>query len=79
MKVEVKMPDLATTGGELKIVKWLVEVGQPVERGQALLEVETDKAAVEVEAFTAGTLVETHVNVDDLVSVGDVIAMIETA
>lgn len=79
MKIQVKMPDLATTGGELKIVKWLAEVGQRVERGQALLEVETDKAAVEVEAFTAGILVETRANVDDLVSVGDVIAVIETA
>lgn len=79
MKVDVKMPDLATTGGELKIIKWLVEVGQAVERGQSLLEVETDKAAVEVEAFTAGTLTEIRANVDDLVSVGDVIAVIETS
>ncbi len=78
MNVEVKMPDLATAGGELKIVKWLVEAGQAVTRGQPFLEVETDKAAVEVEAFVAGTLAEICANVGDIVSVGDVIAVIET-
>ncbi|MFI5358345.1 MAG: lipoyl domain-containing protein, partial [Opitutales bacterium] len=36
------MPDLATTDSEIKVIRWLVTIGQPIQRGQALLEVETD-------------------------------------
>src|SRR5262245_17262754 len=47
---EIKMPDLSTTGSEVTLLRWLVPVGGHVERGQVLLEVETDKAITEVEA-----------------------------
>ena len=44
MELQMKMPDLATNEGEeILITQWMVEVGQPVERGQVLLEVETTK------------------------------------
>ena len=59
MKTEIKMPDLGTTQAEVKIVNWLVKIGQTVSRGQPLVEVETDKAATEVESFASGVLVET--------------------
>ena len=79
MEIKIKMPDLSTTeGSEIGIVKWLVEVGQPVKRGQPLLEVETDKAVQEVECITNGTLQVTHVQAGDSVAVGDVIATVET-
>ena len=54
MKFELKMPDLSTTGSPIKILGWLVAVGDFVERGQAVLDVETDKATMEVEALKAG-------------------------
>ena len=54
MKFELKMPDLSTTGSPIKVVRWLVAVGEFVERGQAVLEVETDKATMEVEALNSG-------------------------
>ncbi len=78
MDVEVKMPDLSTTDAEVQIVKWLVDVGQPVRRGDPLLEVETDKATVEVESFVTGVLKEVRAQPGDEVETGQVIAIVET-
>lgn len=74
------MPDLATNeGAELTIVSWLVEIGQPVKRGQNLLEVETDKAVQEVECIATGTLETIHVPAGEAVPVGTIIATITTS
>ena len=75
----MKMPDLATTDSPIKLVRWLVELGQPVKRGQPLLEIETDKAMSEVESIATGVLKEVRVRPDDMVSVGQVIAVFEVA
>ena len=77
MMVGMKMPDLAATESQIKVVQWLVEVGGTVERGQPLLEVETDKAAMEVECIASGVLREIRAQPDDEVEVGAVIARIE--
>jgi pyruvate dehydrogenase E2 component (dihydrolipoamide acetyltransferase) len=74
MHIDLKMPDLATTDAEIKVTRWLVEVGQAVAQGQPLLEVETDKAAMEVEAYVAGTLSEILAPPGESVEVGQVIA-----
>ena len=58
MAVEVILPVLGETMDEGTIVRWLVEVGQAVEKGDPLYEVETDKALLEVEAPAAGVLRE---------------------
>lgn len=76
MNMKMKMPDLGTTVDEITIVKWLIDVGQNVRRGQALLEVETDKATMEVESFVSGTLVEICVPADEETTTGTVIAVI---
>ena len=77
MNVKLKMPDLSTTeGSDITILKWLVEVGAPVERGQPILEVETDKAVQEVEAVVSGTLTEQLVQPKDAVAVGTPIATV---
>ena len=77
MDVNMKMPDLATNDGvELGIARWLAEVGQGVKRGQALLEVETDKAVQEVECIATGVLKTIHVQVGEKVPVGTIIATI---
>jgi TPP-dependent pyruvate/acetoin dehydrogenase alpha subunit len=78
MKFELKMPDLSTTGSPIKIVNWLVEIGWPVERGQAVLEVETDKATMEVEATTSGRLLERRAETGAEFAAGEVLAIIET-
>ncbi|MFA5058320.1 MAG: 2-oxo acid dehydrogenase subunit E2 [Opitutaceae bacterium] len=78
MEIEFKMPDLATTDSAIKVIRWLVEVGQPVKRGQPLLEVETDKAAMEVESIATGKLSAVHVQPGGAVAVGQTIAIIAT-
>ena len=78
MEIEVKMPDLSTTEGEVKVIRWLIEVGQKIERGQPLLEVETDKATMEMESLASGTLKKTCVQANDIVPVGTVIAIVES-
>ncbi|NOY41053.1 MAG: hypothetical protein GXP26_04335 [Planctomycetes bacterium] len=77
MEVEIKMPDLSTTGDEVTVLNWLVEVGQPIKRGQALFEVETDKATMEVESVKSGVLKKQIAQPDDAVSAGAVIAILE--
>ena len=78
MEVKMKMPDLSTTeGSDITILKWLVDVGTPVERGQTILEVETDKAVQEIEAIATGTLSAKLVSEKEAVSVGQFIASIE--
>ncbi len=79
MQIKMKMPDLATSASVVTILKWLVEVGQPIKRGQPLLEIETDKAAMDVESFANGTLSAVHFQANDEVEVGAVIATIEVA
>jgi pyruvate dehydrogenase E2 component (dihydrolipoamide acetyltransferase) len=54
MQHTIILPDLGQTTTEAKIVKWLKAVGEPVAAGESLLEVETDKATMEVEAYTGG-------------------------
>jgi pyruvate dehydrogenase E2 component (dihydrolipoamide acetyltransferase) len=77
MLFEMKMPDLATTDSEIRIVRWILEPGQRVERGQPLLEVETDKATMEVESVASGVLCELRSQANEAVSVGQVIAVLE--
>jgi pyruvate dehydrogenase E2 component (dihydrolipoamide acetyltransferase) len=77
MRFELKMPDLATTGSDIRIVRWLVAAGQKVARGQAILEVETDKAIMEVESVAQGVLQELRAQADEVVSAGQTIAVLE--
>ena len=77
MDVEIRMPDLATTGGAVKVLRWLVEVGGAVGRGEPLLEVETDKATVVVESVATGTLKAQAVRPDEEVEAGQVIATMD--
>jgi len=79
MKHEMKMPDLATTGSAIRILRWLKQPGQPVKRGEFLVEIETDKAAMEVESTVSGTLVEIRTAENAEVTTGDVIAVFDVA
>ena len=74
--MNLRMPDLSTTGSPIKVVRWLVSLGDFVERGQAVLEVETDKATMEVEALNSGNLLQQLVPVGDEACAGEVLAVI---
>ena len=56
MKHVIIMPDLGQTSSEAKIVSWLKKPGDRLALGEPLLEVETDKATMEVEAYVGGFL-----------------------
>jgi pyruvate dehydrogenase E2 component (dihydrolipoamide acetyltransferase) len=77
MRAEVRMPNLGADMDTGKIAAWLKKVGDPVERGEVIAEIETDKATVEMESLQAGTLVEIVAEVGAELPVGDVIAYIE--
>jgi pyruvate dehydrogenase E1 component alpha subunit len=79
MDVQMKMPDLATTGSAITLVRWLVQPGQLVQRGQPLAEVETEKATSNLESIVTGVLKEARVPAGVAVSVGQVIAVLELA
>ena len=73
----MKMPDLATTDSAIKVIRWLVTPGQPVQRGQALLEVETDKATMEVESIATGVFKQPLAQPGDTLLAGQALAAIE--
>ena len=66
-----KLPDLGEGIHEGEVLAILVEVGQEVEEGDIILEVETDKAAVEIPSPFAGKVQEIFVKVGDMIKVGD--------
>lgn len=72
------MPRAADTVDEVVVSEWVVTEGSDVTEGDAILRVETDKALVEVPAPMSGTLVSHLVSVDDEISTGTPIAVIET-
>ncbi len=76
MVAEVKMPALSPTMNEGKIVSWCKKEGDKVIVGDVILEVETDKALMEVEAQEKGTIGKIFSNENDIVEVGKVIALI---
>src|SRR3984893_11724397 len=78
MNFLLKMPDLSTTGSPIKVLRWLLAVGEFVERGQAVLEVETDKATMEVEALNSGRLLKQIVPVGQEASAGESLAIFGT-
>jgi pyruvate/2-oxoglutarate dehydrogenase complex dihydrolipoamide acyltransferase (E2) component len=75
----VKMPRAADTVDEVVVSEWIAEAGAAVAAGETLLTVETDKALVEVPAPVAGQLVERLVAVDDEITTGTPIAVIESS
>ena len=62
------MPDLGQTVAEGRIVRWLRKPGDRIQKGEPLLEVETDKVTMEVEAFKGGYLREFFAHEGQLVS-----------
>ena len=72
----VTMPKLSDTMLEGTLVKWRKKAGDPVEVGDILAEVETDKATMEMESFDEGKLTELYVEEGGVIKVGDKIALI---
>ncbi len=77
-KFELKLPKMGESVAEATITSWLKEVGDTIEADEAVLEIATDKVDSEVPSEVDGVLVELLFNVDDVVQVGQTIAVIET-
>jgi pyruvate dehydrogenase E2 component (dihydrolipoamide acetyltransferase) len=73
-----EIPKVGLVMDEVKVVRWLKNVGDTVAAGEPLLEVETEKSVVEIEAAAAGRLTQILVEVDGRAAVGDQVAWIET-
>jgi 2-oxoglutarate dehydrogenase E2 component (dihydrolipoamide succinyltransferase) len=77
-KVEIRLPKMGESVTEATITNWLKEVGDVVEMDEPLVEVATDKVDNELPSEAEGTVVEILFEKDDVVQVGDTIAIIET-
>lgn len=78
MRIPIEMQQLGPDVEEGIIVEWIKAVGDRVDRGELLVEVETDKATLEMEALDAGVLVEITHGPGDTVPVGAVIGYLES-
>jgi 2-oxoglutarate dehydrogenase E2 component (dihydrolipoamide succinyltransferase) len=76
MPVEIRVPVLGESIVDAVIATWLKREGDEVKRGDALVELETDKVNVEVSAEHSGVLQKIHKHEGDVVTVGDVLGMI---
>ncbi len=79
MAIEVVMPQMGADMTEGVLVRWLKALGDSVERGDVIAEIETDKATVELEAFDAGVLRQVIAGEGEVVPVGEVIALLGDA
>jgi pyruvate dehydrogenase E2 component (dihydrolipoamide acetyltransferase) len=76
MKHVIIMPDLGQTTSEAKIVSWLKQPGDKLAMGEPLLEVETDKATMDVEAYVGGFLRKKLANEGDMVAASNPVAIL---
>lgn len=77
-QIELVMPKMGESVAEATIIKWLVEEGQKMEAEESVLEIATDKVDSEVPAPADGVLIKKMFGENDVVEVGQVIALIET-
>ena len=75
--IEIKMPRLSDTMEEGAISTWHKQPGDKVEVGDVLVEIETDKAVMEYEAYEAGTLAEILVPEGQNADIGAPIALLD--
>jgi 2-oxoglutarate dehydrogenase E2 component (dihydrolipoamide succinyltransferase) len=76
---EIKIPELAESITEGTIAEWLVKPGDKIEKGDPVVELETDKVNVEVNSDYSGVLAEVLAEEGDDVSVGDTIAKVNAS
>ena len=79
MKKDVVIPRLGSSdeSDEVRILRWIKNQGDKVRKGEALLEVETDKVNVEIEAPDNGELLEISAREGDFIKFGAVVAVID--
>ncbi len=76
-RVALEIPKVGLVMESARLIRWLKNVGDVVEQGEPLLELETEKSVVEIESTESGRLVEILLQADQEARVGDRIAWIE--
>lgn len=76
-KFELKLPQMGESVAEATLTSWLKEVGDTIEMDEAVFEIATDKVDSEVPSEVDGILVEKLFAVDDIIKVGQTVAVIE--
>lgn len=76
---EFKLPDVGEGIHEAEVLQWLVKVGDTVALDQPIVEIQTDKAIVEIPSPVAGTVSEIRAEAGTMAQVGDVLVVIATA
>ena len=76
MPILIEMPKLSDTMTEGTLVRWKKKIGDKIEMGDVIAEIETDKATMEMEAFDDGILTEIYAKEGDRVALGQKIAML---
>lgn len=77
--VGIKIPDVGAAVDRVKMVRWLVEEGEVVQRGQEIAEIETDKSVVSLESAAGGVLLKKYVFEGGEAGTGDIIAYVGEA
>lgn len=77
-KFELKLPQMGESVAEATLTTWLKEVGDTIELDEAVFEIATDKVDSEVPSEVEGVLLEKRFEVDDVIKVGEVVAVIKT-
>ena len=77
-RYELKLPSMGESVAEAVVTNWLKKVGDPIEAEEAIVEVATDKVDSEVPSEVSGIVSEILFKVDEVVKIGQVMAIIET-
>ena len=77
-KFELKLPKMGESVAEATLTNWLKNIGDAIEADEAVLEIATDKVDSEVPSEVDGILIERLFEIDDVIQVGQTIAIIET-
>jgi len=76
MSIDITMPEIGEGVTEATVVAWLKNVGEPIEAGEVIVEIMTDKASLEIESPAAGVLGEILHGADEEVRIGTVLGRI---
>lgn len=78
MKTKIVVPKMGMSTVEVDITSLFVKVGQRVQPGDPIAEVESEKANFTIESEVAGTVIEILVNKNDTIEVGDTLCVLES-
>ena len=76
---EFRLPDVGEGIHEAEVLRWLVNAGDTVQVNQPILEIQTDKAVVEIPSPVKGTIAEIRAEAGTLAAVGDTLIVIAAA